>query len=96
MKILQKMLKKEMTLQILNSTQHFLKEKLGKVMGLIKGELGGQIMKEFVGLRAKLYSYLKDSNDEDKKAESKSTKKCAIKRKIKFKDYKNCLEAAQI
>ena len=96
MKILQKMLKKEMTLQILNSTQHFLKEKLGKVMGLIKGELGGQIMKEFVGLRAKLYSYLKDSNDEDKKAENKSTKKCAIKRKIKFKDYKNCLEAAQI
>ena len=30
-------------------------------------------MKEFVGLRAKTYSYLKD-NDEDKKA--KDTKKC--------------------
>ena len=57
-------------------------------------ELGGQIMKEFVGLRAKTYSYLKDNNDEDKKA--KSTKKCIIKRKLKFQDYKNCLETAQI
>ena len=33
----------------------------------MKDELGGQIMKEFVGLRAKRHSYLKDSNDEDKK-----------------------------
>ena len=59
----------------------------------MKDELGGQIMKEFVGLRAKTYSYLKDNNDEDKKA--KGTKKCIIKRKLKFQDYKNCLEAAQ-
>ena len=50
-------------------------------------------MKEFVGLTAKLYSYLKDNNDEDKNA--KATKKCVIKRKLKFQDYKNCLEAAQ-
>ena len=33
----------------------------------MKDELGGQIMKEFVRLRAKTYSYLKESNDEDKK-----------------------------
>ena len=51
-------------------------------------------MKEFVRLTAKTYSYLKDNNDEDKKA--KGTKKCVIKRKLKFEDYKNCLEAAQI
>ena len=38
------------------------------VIGLIKDELGGQIMKEFVGLIAKTYSSLKDNNDEDKKA----------------------------
>ena len=33
----------------------------------MKDELGGQIMKEFVGLRAKTYSYLRESNDEDEK-----------------------------
>ena len=60
----------------------------------MKDELGEQIMKEFAGLRAKTYSYLKDNNDEDKKA--KGTKKCIIKRKLIFQDYKNCLEAAQI
>ena len=60
----------------------------------MKDEAGGQIMKEFVGLRAKTYSYLKDNNNEDKK--TKDTIKCVIKRKIKFQDYKNCLEAAQI
>ena len=60
----------------------------------MKDELGGQIMKEFVGLRAKIYSYLRENNDEDKKA--KSTKKCFIKRKLKFQDYKNFLEASQI
>ena len=34
-----------------------------KVIGLMKDELGEQVMKKFVGLRAKRYSYLKDNND---------------------------------
>ena len=59
----------------------------------MKDELGRQIMKEFVGLRAKTYSYLKYNNVEDKKA--KDTKKCVIKRKLKFQYYKNYLEVAQ-
>ena len=60
----------------------------------MKDELGGKIMTKFVGLRAKIYSYLIDDGSEDKKA--KSIKKCVIKRKLKFENYKNCLEATQL
>ena len=60
-----------------------------KVIGLMKDELGGKIITEFVTLRPKTYSYLTDYGKEDKKA--KGTKKCIIKRMIKFNDYKNCL-----
>ena len=45
----------------------------------MKDELGGNIMKEYVGLRAKTYNYLKDNNHEDKKRQKQ--KKCVIKRK---------------
>ena len=48
------------------------------IIGLIKDELGGQIMKEFVELRAKTYSYLRDNNDGDKK--SKRHKKVCHKK----------------
>ena len=60
-----------------------------KVIGLMKDELGGKIMTEFVALRPKTYSYLTDDFEEDKKA--KGTKKCVIKRRLKFSDYKDCL-----
>ena len=60
-----------------------------KVIGLMKDELGGKIMTEFVALRPKTYSYLTDDCKEDKKA--KGTKKFIIKRRIKFNDYKDCL-----
>ena len=71
-----------------------LKGKNKKVIGLMKDELGGRITQEFVGLRSKTYCYLIDNVSEDKKA--KVTKKCVIKRKLKFEDYKNCLEATQL
>ena len=60
-----------------------------KVIGLMKDELGGKIITEFVTLRPKTYSYLTDDCKEDKKA--KGTKKCVIKRMIKFNDHKNYL-----
>ena len=44
-----------------------------KVTGLMKNELGGKIMKKFVGLKTKTYSYLKDNNDEDKEAKGKKS-----------------------
>ena len=49
-----------------------------KVIGLMKDELGGKIITEFVTLRPKTYSFLNDDAKEDKKA--KGTKKCVIKK----------------
>ena len=60
-----------------------------KDIGLMKDELGGKIITEFVTLRPKTYSFLTDDGKEDKKA--KGTKKCVIKKMIKFNDYKKCL-----
>ena len=60
-----------------------------KNIGLMKDELGGEIITEFIALRPKTYSYLSDNNKIDKKA--KGTKKCIIKKMIKFDDYKKCL-----
>ena len=54
----------------------------------MKDELGGNIMTGFVALRPKTYSYLMDDDSEAKKA--KGTKKCVIKRMLKFLCYKDC------
>ena len=59
------------------------------VYGFSKDELTGNIMKEFIALRAKTYAYLTDDNDEKKKV--RETKKCVIKRKLMFANYKGCL-----
>ena len=60
-----------------------------KAIRLFKDELGGNIMKEFVGLKAKTYAYLMDDDTENKKA--KGTKKCIIKRELIFRNYEDCL-----
>ena len=60
-----------------------------KVISLFKDELGGKIMTEFVALRAKAYAYLMEDGIKHKKA--KGTKKCIIKRELKFKNYKDSL-----
>ena len=60
-----------------------------KVPGLLKDELGGKIMKEVVALRPKAYAYLDDDGSNHKKA--KGTKKCVIKHKLMFQNYKDCL-----
>ena len=66
-----------------------LKGKNKNVIGLMKDELGGRIITEFVALRPKTYSYMTDEFIEMKKA--KGTKKCVIKKMLKFEDYKKCL-----
>ena len=60
-----------------------------KVIGMFKNELGGKIIKEFCAPRATTYAYLMDDDSEQK--EAKGTKKCIIKRGIKFEDYKDSL-----
>ena len=66
-----------------------------KVIGVMKDELGGKIMKEFIGLRPKSYSYLTDDGKIDK--EAKETKKCVIKSLISecLKEKKKILRSQQ-
>ena len=61
---------------------------------MIKDELDGQIMIKFVALSQKTYSYLMYDGNSDKKA--KGTKKCLIKRELKFKNYKDCNKANKL
>ena len=66
-----------------------------KVIDLMKDELGRKIITEFVTLRPKTFlTFLPDDGKEDKKA--KGTKKCIIKKMIKFNDYKKCLLNGEI
>ena len=60
-----------------------------KVPGLFNDELGGKIITEFFALRPKAYSYLYDDYNERKK--SKGTKRCVIKQKLMFQNFKDGL-----
>ena len=60
-----------------------------KVIRKFKDELGGKIMKKFVALRAKTYAYLMEDGGEHKKANG--TKKCVIKKELRFENYKDAL-----
>ena len=54
-----------------------------KVIGMFKDETGGKQIEEFVGLRAKLYSYRMDGEDHKK---CKGVKKCVVKKRITHND----------
>ena len=61
-----------------------------KVLGMMKDEAAGKIIKEFVGLRAKLYSYkMYEGGEEIKKC--KGIKKQVVESSIKHEHYKTCL-----
>ena len=60
----------------------------------MEDESGGKIIIEFIGLKAKTFSYLIRNGSEYKK--EKGIKKCVIKRKLKFENYKNCFEKTQL
>lgn len=62
-----------------------------KVIGMIQDEDGGKIIKEFVGLRAKLYSYKPHEGKAGKKC--KGVKKSVVKNNISHDDYKTAYSA---
>ena len=59
-----------------------------KVPGMFKDETAGKQILEFVGLRAKLYSY-RMRHVEEKRC--KGVKKVVVKNTVAFSDYKKCL-----
>lgn len=62
-----------------------------KVVGKFKDELNGEIVIEFVGLRAKCYA-LKTKGGIEKVKKAKGVKKNVLKTTIKFEDYYNCIK----
>ena len=60
-----------------------------KVIGMFQDQLGGKIMKEYCVLRAKTFRNLMDDDSEKEKAEG--IKRCVIKRRLMFENYKDSL-----
>ena len=72
---------------------HFLYSKENKKkLGFFKDETGGIPIKSFVGLRAKMYSYcLEDENNTERKS-AKGIPKQSIKNKLTFSKYEKMLQ----
>ena len=64
-----------------------------KVLGMFKDEAAGKNITEFVGLRAKLYSYKMEEGKENKKC--KGIKKAVVEKSITHEDYKTCLKTGK-
>ena len=60
-----------------------------KVLGMFNDGAGGKQIVEFVGFRAKLYSYKMLDGSDDKNC--KEVTKNITKRSIQFDDYRECL-----
>ena len=60
-----------------------------KVLGMFKDETAGKIIKEFVGLRSKLYSFKMEEGKENKRC--KGVKRQVVENSITHEDYKTCL-----
>ncbi|XP_044733270.1 uncharacterized protein LOC123295875 [Chrysoperla carnea] len=67
-----------------------------KVSGLMKDELNGKIMTEFIGLRAKMYTYKIDNDNENIVKKIKGIKRDVVKNQITFEDYYECLNKSKI
>ena len=64
-------------------------QQIKKFFGKFKDEAAGMRIVEFIGLRSKMYSYLKDNGKNEKTA--KGVRKYVIKKNITHENYKDCL-----
>lgn len=64
-----------------------------KIPGKLKDENNGDCMLEFVGLRAKMYSYRVNHMKNPIKKKAKGVKKYVLDNKITFDDYLKCIES---
>ena len=76
-----------------NKSSRFFDETNKKVIGKFKDEACGVPITEFIGLRSKMYSYVKDNQKFGKTA--KGIKKCVIKNDISHDNYKETLFNSQ-
>ena len=77
-----------LTIVITHNSPYFSAENK-KVIGKFKDEAAGMPIKEFIGLRSKMYSYVKDDGKNEKTA--KEVRKYVIKKNITHDNYKDCL-----
>ncbi|XP_062572261.1 uncharacterized protein LOC134234224 [Saccostrea cucullata] len=75
-----------------SSRDHFLfSEKHKRVVGKMKDETAGYPIKEFVGLRAKMYSFIIHDGKENEVKKAKGLTKSVISKELSFEQYLDCL-----
>ena len=80
---------------ITQKIQSFISRKIiKKVIGKFKDETAGEPIRDFVGLKSKMYSYLKDNDQNNKTA--KGVKKNIIKKVIVHQDYLDVLNESKV
>ena len=77
------------------ATKQFFDKTNKKVVGKFKDETDGMPIREYVGLRPKMYSltYGAMNNEEKHKATGKGIKRSHLKANIKHADYKRCIQS---
>lgn len=69
-----------------------IKQQNEKMLGLMKDENSGKIVKEFIGLRSKMYTFKIQAKKGKIIKKAKGVKKSVLDKKISFKDYKRCID----
>lgn len=70
-------------------------EKNKRIPGFFKDEVGGKIIKSFVGLKSKMYAFKLDDTGKEFKS-AKGVKKSVIEKDLNFVHFKECLLKSKI